>query len=85
MLALYAGNELSKSELLTAKRNSAWACRTALNAGTRLFYTAGGNANFHGSPLERIYRNLLASAAHHNVKWDLNVLESGKDLILGRR
>ena len=85
MLALDAGNELSKSELLTAKRNSAWACRTALNAGTRLFNTAGGNAIFHGSPVERIYRNLLASAAHHIVNWELSALESGKDLILGRR
>ena len=85
MLALDAGNELSKSELLTAKRNSAWACRKALNAGTRLFNTVGGNAIFHGSPVERIYRNLLASAAHHIVNWELSALESGKDLILGRR
>lgn len=84
-MALDAGNELSKSELLTAKRNSAWACRTALNAGTRLFNTAGGNAIFHGSHVERIYRNLLASAAHHIVNWELSALESGKDLILGRR
>ncbi|MGB0630661.1 MAG: acyl-CoA dehydrogenase family protein [Alphaproteobacteria bacterium] len=85
MLVLDAGNELSDSELLTAKRNSAWACRTALNAGTRLFNTAGGNAIFRDSPVERIYRNLLASAAHHIVNWELSALESGESLIAERR
>ena len=85
MQVLDSGRELSDSELLTAKRNSAWACRTALNAGTRLFNTAGGNAIFRDSPVERIYRNLLASAAHHIVNWELSALESGENLIAGRR
>lgn len=85
MKVLDAGKELSEIELLTAKRNSAWACRTALNAGTRLFNTAGGNAIFHGSPVERIYRNLLASAAHHIVNWELSALESGEALIAEKR
>ena len=81
MPVLDAGKELSESELLAARRNSAWACRTALNAGTRLFNTAGGNAIFRDSPVERIYRNLLASAAHHIVNWEASALESGRVMI----
>ncbi len=85
MKVLDAGRELTESELLTAKRNSAWACRTALNAGTRLFNTAGGNAIYKNNPLERIYRNLLASAAHHIVNWEVSAMENGKILINERR
>lgn len=81
MKVLEAGDSLSDSELLRAKRNSSWACRTALNAGTRLFNTAGGRAIFTGSPVEREYRNLLASAAHHIVNWEASALDSGQAMI----
>jgi alkylation response protein AidB-like acyl-CoA dehydrogenase len=81
MKVLEAGQTLSDSELLRAKRNSSWACRTALNAGTRLFNTAGGRAIFTGSPVEREYRNLLASAAHHIVNWEASALDSGQAMI----
>lgn len=85
MKVLEAGDRLSQSELLRAKRNSAWACRTALDAGTRLFNTAGGRAIFTGSAVEREYRNLLASAAHHIVNWEASALESGAAMIADER
>lgn len=85
MKVLEAGGRLSQSELLRAKRNSSWACRTALEAGTRLFNTAGGRAIFTGSPVEREYRNLLASAAHHIVNWEASALESGAAMIQDER
>jgi hypothetical protein len=53
MKVLEAGGTLSDAELLRAKQNSAWACRTALEAGTRLFNTAGGTAIFKGGAVER--------------------------------
>ena len=81
MALLDTGTELSQIELLQAKRNSAWACRTALNSGTRLFNAAGGRAIFSDNPLERKYRNLLASAAHHIVDWETSALESGRAMI----
>jgi alkylation response protein AidB-like acyl-CoA dehydrogenase len=81
MKVLEAGERLSDAELLRAKRNSSWACRTALNAGTRLFNTAGGRAIFKGGPVERDYRNLLASAAHHIVNWEVSALDSGQAMI----
>ena len=83
MRVLDAGDTLSDEEMLRAKRNSAWACRTALNAGTRLFNTAGGNAIFRGSPVERDYRNLLASASHHIVNWEVSAIDSGAAMLRG--
>lgn len=81
MKVLDAGGTLSDTELLRAKRNSSWACRTALNAGTRLFNTAGGTAIFKGGPVEREYRNLLASASHHIVNWEVSALDSGAAML----
>ena len=81
MAVLEAGNALTEIELLGAKRNSAWACRTALEAGARLFTAAGGHAIYKGGPVERQYRNLLASAAHHIVNWEVSALDSGAAII----
>ncbi|CAN0472865.1 unnamed protein product, partial [Discosporangium mesarthrocarpum] len=81
MKVLDAGGTLDDAELLRAKRNSAWACRTALNAGTRLFNTAGGTAIFKGAAVEREYRNLLASASHHIVNWEVSALDSGAEML----
>lgn len=81
MKVLEAGRRLSDAELLRAKRNSSWACRTALEAGTRLFTAAGGRAIFTGGPVEREYRNLLAGAAHHIVNWEVSALDSGQAMI----
>lgn len=81
MTVLEAGDTLSDTELLRAKRNSAWACRTALEAGTRLFNTAGGTAIFKGGAVEREYRNLLASASHHIVNWEVSAMDSGAEML----
>jgi alkylation response protein AidB-like acyl-CoA dehydrogenase len=81
MKVLEAGGTLSDAELLRAKRNSAWACRTALEAGTRLFNTAGGTAIFKGGAVEREYRNLLASASHHIVNWEVSAMDSGAEML----
>ena len=81
MKVLETGGTLSDAELLRAKRNSAWACRTALEAGTRLFNTAGGTAIFKGGAVEREYRNLLASASHHIVNWEVSALGSGAAML----
>lgn len=83
MKVLEAGETLDDAALLRAKRNSAWACRTALNAGTRLFNTAGGTAIFKGGSVEREYRNLLASASHHIVNWEVSALDSGAAMLRG--
>ncbi len=81
MRILVDGGKQSARELALVKRNAAFACQLALEAGTRLFNAAGGRAVYRGGEIERRYRNLLASAAHTSITWDSNALASGKALL----
>jgi alkylation response protein AidB-like acyl-CoA dehydrogenase len=81
MRVLEAGGTLSKFDLVTARRNVAFACKISLKAGTRLFNAGGGRAMFSGQGLERQYRNLLGGASHHSAVWDANAMAYGKELL----
>ena len=77
MRKLEAGEKISATELVTAKRNVAYSCQMVLKAATRLFNTAGGRALFRSNPLQRQYRNLLGAVSHHGVVWDMAASEYG--------
>lgn len=81
MRTLEAGGTLTTTDLVTARRNVAFACKLSLKAGTRLFNAGGGRALFAGQGLERQYRNLLGAASHHAAVWDANAMAYGNDLI----
>lgn len=81
MRILEAGRELTATDLLTARRNVAFACKLSLKAGTRLFNAGGGRALFRGQGLERQYRNLLGATSHHSMVWDANAMAYGKMLL----
>jgi 3-hydroxy-9,10-secoandrosta-1,3,5(10)-triene-9,17-dione monooxygenase len=81
MRVLEAGETLTKFDLVTARRNVAFACKVSLKAGTRLFNAGGGRAMFSGQGLERQYRNLLGAASHHAAVWDANAIAYGKELL----
>jgi 3-hydroxy-9,10-secoandrosta-1,3,5(10)-triene-9,17-dione monooxygenase len=81
MRRLAAGERLSETDLMIAKRNAAFACRLSIAAGTRLFNAAGGRAIFRSNALQRQYRNMLAGAAHFSVTWDTNAMAAGKALL----
>jgi 3-hydroxy-9,10-secoandrosta-1,3,5(10)-triene-9,17-dione monooxygenase len=81
MRTLEAGGELMSADLLTARRNVAFACKLSLKAGTRLFNAGGGRALFRGQGLERQYRNLLGATSHHSMVWDANAMAYGKMLL----
>ncbi len=68
---LEAGESFSELELAISRRNVGYACRLALEAGTKLFNAAGGRALFAGTSLERQYRNLIGAASHHGVNWEM--------------
>lgn len=74
---LEAGESFSELELATSRRNVGFACRLALEAGTRLFNAAGGRALFEGHSLERQYRNLIGAASHHGVNWETQAASYG--------
>lgn len=80
MRTLEAGGTLTATDLVTARRNVAFACKLSLKAGTRLFNAGGGRAMFSGQGLERQYRNLLGAASHHAAVWDANAIGYAKDL-----
>lgn len=81
MTVLEAGGILSEMDLMTSRRNVAYACKLALKAGTKLFNAAGGRALYQGNGIERQYRNLLGAASHHGVQWDPNAMGYGKMLL----
>ena len=80
MNVLENGGSLTPTDLVTARRNVAFACKLSLKAGTRLFNAGGGRALFTGQGLERQYRNLLGAASHHAMVWDANAIAYSKDL-----
>lgn len=81
MARLEAGDKLSEMDLMTSRRNVAFACKLSLKAGTRLFNAAGGRALYEGNGIERQYRNLLGAASHHGVVWDVAATGYGKMLL----
>lgn len=81
MRRLGEGETLAPGYLLRAKRDAAYAARTALMAGTRLFNAAGGRAIFESSPLQRHYRDLMAASSHFSVSWEGAALAVGRNLI----
>ncbi|MFM2128748.1 MAG: hypothetical protein RL477_294 [Pseudomonadota bacterium] len=68
---LEAGESFSEMELAICRRNVGYASRLALEAGTKLFNSAGGRALYSGSSLERQYRNLIGAASHHALNWEM--------------
>lgn len=78
---LEAGESFSELELATSRRNVGFACRLALEAGTRLFNAAGGRALFEGQSMERQYRNLIGAASHHGVNWETLGASYGKIIL----
>lgn len=84
MTVLEAGGKLSEMDLMTSRRNVAFACKLALKAGTRLFNAAGGRALYQGNGIERQYRNLLGAVSHHGVQWDVAAMGYG-EMLLARR
>ncbi len=78
---LDAGESFSEIELATSRRNVGFACKLALEAGTRLFNAAGGRALFQGQSLERQYRNLIGAAAQHAVNWETLAASYGKIIL----
>jgi 3-hydroxy-9,10-secoandrosta-1,3,5(10)-triene-9,17-dione monooxygenase len=78
---LEAGEKFSELELAYSRRNVGYACKLALEAGTRLFNAAGGRALFEGHSLERQYRNLIGAASHHGVNWEVLGASFGKIIL----
>lgn len=83
MRKLEKGGVITDEEKRISKRNVAYACKLAFNAGSKLFNQAGGRALFTDGQLQRQYRNLIGAASHHAVVWEEAGVEYGEPLLRG--
>ncbi len=83
MLALERGERVSKPENLRGKRNAAYAAQLSIAAVQRLFNAAGGRALYLDSPLQRMFRDCHAAAAHHSLMWDSAAAAYGRHVLRG--
>ena len=81
-LETVAANRLpSQVQIVTAKRNMAYAAQCSLNAATKLFNAAGGRVLTLDNRMQRQYRNLLAAASHHGLVWDAASADYGSVIL----
>lgn len=81
MLALERGESVGKRQNLRGKRNAAYAAQLALGAVQRLFNAAGGRALYTDNPLQRMFRDCHAAAAHHSLMWDAAAAAYGRHVL----
>jgi alkylation response protein AidB-like acyl-CoA dehydrogenase len=81
MQALERGETVSKQQNLRGKRNAAYAAQLALSAVQRLFNAAGGRALYLDNPMQRMFRDCHAAAAHHSLMWDAAAASYGRHVL----
>jgi 3-hydroxy-9,10-secoandrosta-1,3,5(10)-triene-9,17-dione monooxygenase len=70
MQLLERGEPVPKTQNLRGRRNNAYAAQLAITAVQRLFNAAGGRALYLDNPMQRMFRDCHAAAAHHSLMWD---------------
>jgi alkylation response protein AidB-like acyl-CoA dehydrogenase len=69
-MQVLARNETVSEEMhYQGKRNACFAAQLCLQSVQRLYNIAGGRALFLDSPLQRMFRDCFAAAAHHSLVW----------------
>jgi len=78
MQVLARGEKVSEEMHYQGKRNACYAAQLCLQAVQRLYNIAGGRALFLDSPLQRMFRDCFAAAAHHSLVWESAASEYGR-------
>jgi 3-hydroxy-9,10-secoandrosta-1,3,5(10)-triene-9,17-dione monooxygenase len=81
MQLLERGEPVSKTLNLRGKRNAAYAAQLSLSAVQRLFNAAGGRALYLDNPMQRMFRDCHAAAAHHSLGWDSAAANYGRHVL----
>jgi alkylation response protein AidB-like acyl-CoA dehydrogenase len=76
--ALVAGEDLTMERVAWSKRNSAYATRLALEAVSAIFHAAGTSALSCDHPLQALYCDTTAGAAHLALTWNRNARPYGQ-------
>ena len=78
-MQVLARNETVSEEMhYQGKRNACFAAQLCLQSVQRLYNIAGGRALFLDSPLQRMFRDCFAAAAHHSLVWETAASEYGR-------
>jgi 3-hydroxy-9,10-secoandrosta-1,3,5(10)-triene-9,17-dione monooxygenase len=75
--AIQSGREISVEEKLRHKRNAAMAVKFSMEAIDGLQEMAGANGIYQKGPLERIFRDARAAAAHIHFSVDMQMTQWG--------
>lgn len=78
MQALERNETVSEEMHYQGKRNACYAAQLCLGAVQRLYNIAGGRALYLESPLQRMFRDCFAAAAHHSLVWESAAAEYGR-------
>jgi 3-hydroxy-9,10-secoandrosta-1,3,5(10)-triene-9,17-dione monooxygenase len=78
MQTLARGEQVSLEQHYQGKRNACYAAQLCLQAVQRLYNIAGGRALFLDNPLQRMFRDCFAAAAHHSLVWENAAAEYGR-------
>jgi alkylation response protein AidB-like acyl-CoA dehydrogenase len=64
-----SGAEIAAEQVAWTRRNSSYATQLAHAAVSSIFRIAGGTALYAGNPLQEIFRDTMAAAAHLSLTW----------------
>jgi 3-hydroxy-9,10-secoandrosta-1,3,5(10)-triene-9,17-dione monooxygenase len=64
-----SGDEITAEHVAWARRNSAYSVQLAHSAVKLIFDAAGGTALYTSNPLQTIFRDVTAGAAHVSITW----------------
>jgi 3-hydroxy-9,10-secoandrosta-1,3,5(10)-triene-9,17-dione monooxygenase len=64
-----AGDEITAEQVAWTRRNSSYSAQLALSAVKLIFEAAGGTALYMNNPLQEIFRDATAGAAHLSLTW----------------
>ena len=81
MQLLERGEPVPKTQNLRGRRNNAYAAQLSITAVQRLFNAAGGRALYLDNPMQRMFRDCHAAAAHHSLMWDQAAAGYGRHVL----
>ena len=81
MRLLESGEPVPKTQNLRGRRNNAYAAQLSISGVQRLFNAAGGRALYLDNPMQRMFRDCHAAAAHHSLMWDQAAAGYGRHVL----
>lgn len=75
---LTANEEVTMDRIVKTRRDMVFAVKLARQAADRVFQASGGHALYDTSPIQHVYRDVLAASSHLFMNWELGALPYGQ-------